>query len=82
MEGRGMPPAPHLPERRTMAKKSNEENKAMIVALLEELRHAQTYGLDNEQRIKDDLTRLGYTAEKPSKRAEKRPSPTGGVESR
>jgi len=57
-----------------VAKKSNEENKAMIVALLEELRHAQTYGLDNEQGIKDALTRLGYTAEKPSKRAEKRPA--------
>ena len=65
-----------------MAKKSNEENKAMIVALLEEKRAAEIYGTDNLEEINAALTRLGYTAEKPSKRAEKRPSPTGGVESR
>jgi len=57
-----------------MAKKSNEENKAMIVALLEEKRAAEIYGTDNLEEINAALTRLGYTAEKPSKRAEKRPA--------
>lgn len=63
-----------------MAKKSNEENAGMILALLEELRGAEVYGGDVDG-IKANLSRLGYQAEKPSKRAEQRPS-TGNAETR
>jgi hypothetical protein len=56
-----------------MSKKTNEENAAMIVALLEELRGAEVNYPDRVDGIKESLTRLGYQAEKPSKRAEQRP---------
>ena len=46
-----------------MAKKSNEENKAMIVALLEEKRAAEIYGTDNLEEINAALTRLGSADE-------------------
>jgi len=65
-----------------VAKKSNEENKAMIVALLEEKRAAEIYGTDNLEEINAALTRLGYTAEKPSKRAERRPGQGVNTETR
>lgn len=57
-----------------MAKKEKEQKDAETIAgLLEELRRAEAYGWDNEQEIRDCLDRLGYVAEKPSKRAESRP---------
>jgi hypothetical protein len=58
-----------------MAKKSNEENAGLIVALLEELRGAEMHGDDAQVAdIKASLARVGYQAEKPSKRAEQRPA--------
>ena len=57
--------------------KSTEEQKALIVALLEELRGAEMHGDDSQvAEIKRSLTLAGYEAEKPSKRAEKRPAST------
>lgn len=65
-----------------MAKKHEEQkDKETILGLLEELRSAQIYGWDNEQDILDSLRRLGYEAQKPSKRAESRPK-AGGAETR
>ena len=54
----------------------------MIVALLEEKRAAEIYGTDNLEEINAALTRLGYTAEKPSKRAERRPGQGVNTETR